>query len=90
MTIVATDDTMGGEPRVEGHRISVLQVAIPVIEGAEPEFVADQLGITLGEVHEALAYFYNHPEEMEALQQEYDEVEAELADRMRRKREASS
>ena len=90
MTIVATEDTMGGEPRLEGHRITVLQVAIPVIDGFEPEFVADQLGITLGEVHEALAYFYNHPEEMDSLQQEYDEVEDELADRIRRKREASS
>lgn len=90
MTIVATEDLMGGEPRLEGRRITVLQVAVPVTEGHEPEYVADQLDLSLGEVHEALAYFYNHPEEMDALREKYVDLEDELAERTRRTREASS
>jgi uncharacterized protein (DUF433 family) len=68
--IVSTDDVMGGEPRLEGHRISVRQIAGLVIEGGDaPAAVADQLGISLSEVHLALAYHYRHPEEMKAVRE---------------------
>jgi len=32
MTIVKTEDTLGGKPRLEGRRISVLQIAEMVID----------------------------------------------------------
>lgn len=54
--IVTTENVLGGEPRLEGRRISVLQVADMVLDaGRSPEYVADQLGISLAAVHTALA-----------------------------------
>ena len=64
--IVSTEGVLGGKPRLAGRRISVLQVAEMVLDDAlAPEAVADQLGCTLAEVHEALAYYYANVDEVE-------------------------
>lgn len=63
--IVATEDTLGGEPRIEGRRIGVLHVATRVLDrGDEPEEVAAEFDLDLADVYRALAYYYDHPEEM--------------------------
>lgn len=63
--IERSDDVMGGEPRLAGRRISVRQIAELVIDGGnDPADVADQLDIPLSSVHLALAYYYDHPDEM--------------------------
>ena len=75
MTIVKTEDTLGGKPRLEGRRISVLQIAEMVIDaGKSPERVADELEIELGEVHEALAYYYRNIDEMNELRERKREL----------------
>jgi len=80
--IVRSDDVMGGDPRIEGRRISVLQVADMVLDaGNSPEHVADQLGISLAEVHAALAYYYDRPDEVEAIRDRHERIEAVLAER---------
>jgi len=80
--IVRTDGVLGGEPRLDGHRISVLQVADMVLEADhEPEYVADQLGISLADVHSALAYYYEHPDEMDAIRERHNHLETKLAER---------
>ncbi|PSP91817.1 hypothetical protein BRC78_03820 [Halobacteriales archaeon QH_8_68_33] len=80
--IVRTDGVLGGEPRLDGHRISVLQVADMVLEaGHQPEYVADQLDISLAEVHSALAYYYEYPGEMDEIRERHDRLESELAER---------
>jgi len=80
--IVRTDDVLGGDPRLDGHRISVLQVADMVLDGGDaPEYVADQLGISLGKVHTALAYYYDNPDEMEAVRERHVELESTLGER---------
>lgn len=77
--IVTTEDVLGGEPRLEGRRISVLQVTDMVLDaGHSPEYVADQLDISLAEVHTALAYYYEHPDEMETIRERHRDLEAEL------------
>jgi uncharacterized protein (DUF433 family) len=77
--IVRTDGVLGGEPRLDGHRISGLQVTDMTHEGnCRPEYVADQLDITLAEVHAALSYYYEHPEEMSAIREHHRELEAQL------------
>jgi uncharacterized protein (DUF433 family) len=82
MTIVKTDDTLGGEPRLEGRRISVLHVAEMYIDGGmSPETVADQLKIGLDEVHEALAYYYKHPDEIDEIRERHRELEKELREK---------
>ena len=54
--IVRTDDVLGGEPRIEGTRVGVLDVYELVVGGETPVEVADQLDSSLAEVHTALAY----------------------------------
>lgn len=81
MPVVTTDDVLGGEPRLEGRRISVLHVAELVVAGHSPAHVADRLDLSLAEVHEAMAYYYNHPAEMSELRAAQAELAAELAER---------
>ena len=63
MTIVADDEVLHGLPRIEGTRISVIHVYDMVVGGAAPAEVADTLDLALGRVYEALAYYYDHPDE---------------------------
>jgi uncharacterized protein (DUF433 family) len=66
--IVSTEDTLGGAPRIEGRRIGVHHVAGRVLDGGEsPERVAADHDLDLADVYQALAYYYDHPEEMRAV-----------------------
>jgi uncharacterized protein (DUF433 family) len=79
MAIVETEGVLGGKPRLDGRRISVIQVAELVLDyGEDPATVADQLDISLADVHEALAYYYEHPSEMSEQRQRRDELTDEL------------
>ncbi len=60
--IVSTPGTCGGRPRIEGHRITVEDVAIwHERMGMSPdEIVSSYPTITLSDVHAALAYYYEN------------------------------
>jgi len=74
--IVRTEGVLGGEPRLEGKRISVIQIADLVLEaGHSVEWVADQLDVSLAEVHTALAYYYDNPDEMDKIRARHAELE---------------
>lgn len=76
--IVSTGDTLGGEPRIDGRRIGVLHIAARVIDkGEHPEDVAADYELDLAAVHHALAYYYDHPDEM----QEWREKKHQAAQR---------
>lgn len=78
--MVRTEDVLGGEPRLDGHRISVVQIADMVFEGDHSaEDVADQLDVSLADVRAALAYYDDNPDEMAEIRQRHRELEAELA-----------
>jgi uncharacterized protein (DUF433 family) len=63
--IVQTPDVLGGDPRIDGHRIGVYHVYQRYVEGGEtPEEIATSYGITVAEVHAALAYAFSNPDEM--------------------------
>lgn len=79
-SIVRTDDVLGGEPRIEGTRIGVLDVYEFVSAGDSAAEVADQLGCTLAEVYAALSYYHERPEEMRELRRDREETEAVLAE----------
>lgn len=82
MPIVETEDVLDGKSRLEGRRISVIQIAELVLDhGDDPATVADQLGISLAEVHEALAYYYAYPSEMSEQRRRRDEITEKLARR---------
>lgn len=77
--IVSTANIRGGRPRIDGHRITVAEIAL-AYKGAlgrwSVERIAREFDLTLGEVHAALAYYYAHQEEIDQSIQD-DELHAE-------------
>jgi uncharacterized protein (DUF433 family) len=66
--IVHTPGTMGGEARVEGHRIRVRDVVLARdLDGLSPEEIAASVypSLTLAEVYSALAYYEDHRAEID-------------------------
>lgn len=69
--IVSTKDVLSGAPRIEGTRIGVHHVARRIIDGdEEPAVVASDYDLSLADVHRALTYYYDHPEEMRQIRRE--------------------
>lgn len=67
--IVRTDDILGGDPRIEDHRIGVHHVYQRYVEGDEtPEAIATSYDISVAEVHAALAYAFSNPEEIREIE----------------------
>jgi uncharacterized protein (DUF433 family) len=66
--IVRTPGTCGGKPRIDGHRIKVEHIAICHERmGMSPdEIVSAHPTITLAQVHAALAYYFEHKDEIDA------------------------
>lgn len=78
--VVRTDDVLGGEPRIEGRRVGVLDVYELVVAGGySAADVADQLDCSLSDIYTALAYYYEHPEEVRELRREREQLETVLA-----------
>jgi uncharacterized protein (DUF433 family) len=65
--IDATPSVCGGKPRIAGHRIRVQDVVIwHEQQGMSPdEIVSTYPGITLADVHAALAYYFDHRDEIQ-------------------------
>ncbi|WP_254840584.1 DUF433 domain-containing protein [Natronomonas marina] len=69
MSITRDEEVLGGEPRIDGTRIGVRHVSARVIDGGRtPAHVADQLGVPLADVYQALSYYYAHVDEMRELE----------------------
>lgn len=66
--IVRTPGTCGGKPRIDGHRIKVEHVAICHERlGMSPDsIVSAHPSLTLAQVHAALAYYYDHRDQIDA------------------------
>jgi uncharacterized protein (DUF433 family) len=81
-TIVCTPGTCGGKPRVAGTRIRVQDIAIRHLQhGCSPEEIRAAFPhLTMADIHAALAYYFDHREEIERQIKESEE----FADRMRR------
>lgn len=65
--IVHTPGTMGGEARIDGHRIRVRDVVLARdLDGLAPEEIAASVypSLTLAEVYSALAYYEDHRDEI--------------------------
>lgn len=72
MTAIVSDDNIrSGDPRIEGTRITVLDVKRRVIGNAEdPHVVAGEYGLSMADLFHALAYYYDHREELEHRERE--------------------
>ncbi len=70
----------GGKPHIAGHRIKVQHVAIwhERLGQSPEEIVAAYPGLTLAEVHAALAYYHSHRAEIDADIQADEEFVARL------------
>ncbi len=64
--ITKTPGICGGRARIDGHRIRVQDVAIDYERlGMSPEEICQQHpGLSLAQVHSALAYYFDHREEI--------------------------
>jgi uncharacterized protein (DUF433 family) len=66
--IVRTPGVRAGKARIDGTRICVVDVALAYQEGHRPEEIQTHFSsrpLTLAEVMAALAYHYDHPQELE-------------------------
>ena len=65
--IVSTPGTCGGKPRIDGHRIKVEHIAVMYERmGMTPDEIVTELPtITLAHVHAALAYYYDHKQQID-------------------------
>src|SRR5438876_7944910 len=64
--ITSTPGVCGGKPRIAGHRLKVQHT---VVEHERLKMRPDEIcdahpGLTLSEVHAALAYYFDHREEI--------------------------
>ena len=73
--IEITPGVCGGRPRIAGHRIRVQDIVVYTeVHGQSPdEIVAGFPQLTLADVHAALAYYYDHREEINRQMEEDEE-----------------
>lgn len=64
--IEVTPGVAGAKPRIAGHRITVQDIAVwHERMGLSAEAIATEYGLTLADVHAALAYYFDHREEID-------------------------
>jgi uncharacterized protein (DUF433 family) len=65
--IVKTPGIVGGRPRIDGTRMPVQQVAILWQRGQTAEDIVDRIypGLSLAQVHAALAYYFANREDID-------------------------
>ena len=65
--IELTADTVGGKPHIRGRRIAVQDIAIWHERlGKSADEIAAEYDLTLSDVYAALAYYFDHREEIDA------------------------
>lgn len=64
--IVSSPDVAGGKPRIVGHRITVQNIVIWHEQmGYSVDEIATRYDLTLSEIYAALAYYYDHKDEID-------------------------
>jgi uncharacterized protein (DUF433 family) len=75
--IVKTPGVRAGKARIDGTRICVVDIALLARQEMKPEEMTTHFSsrpLTLAEVHAALAYHYDHPEQLEAYLRRSDDA----------------
>jgi uncharacterized protein (DUF433 family) len=79
VAIVGDDEIRSGDPRIEGTRITVLDIKRRVIDGDEDPFaVATDYELDASAVFAALSYYYEHADEMRELENEHSQRVQEI------------
>jgi len=70
---------LGGRACIDDTRIRVIDIVQLLHEGRRPEDMLDVFAVplTLAQVHAALAYYYDHPQEVEEAHRDGERWEAE-------------
>jgi uncharacterized protein (DUF433 family) len=69
--IEITPGIVGGKPRIAGRRISVLDIVIWHEEmGLSADKIAADYDLTLADIYAALAYYYDHRNEIDSQRRE--------------------
>lgn len=64
--IEITPDVVGGKPRIAGRRITVQNIAIwHEYMGLSANEIASEYDLSLGDIYAALAYYFDHRDEIE-------------------------
>jgi uncharacterized protein (DUF433 family) len=79
--IVRLEGVCGGEPLIDGLRVTVRQVATLHQRGETIPEIAEALGITEAQVYHALSYFSDHRDEILTLIAEEEQAHARFARR---------
>ena len=81
--VVQTPGICGGKPRIAGHRIKVQHIVIwHERMGMSPdEIVANHPTLTLADVYAALAYYWDHKDQIDANIREDEAFVADLQSR---------
>ncbi len=74
--IVCVAGVCGGEPLIDGLRVTVRHVATLYARGESIREIADALGITEAQVFHGLSYYFDHREEIDALIAQEDQAHA--------------
>jgi len=81
--IEVTPGIASGKPRIVGHRITVQDVVIRHERmGVSADEIVSDLGVSLADVYAALAYYYDHRQEIDAAIQADETYIAELRSRI--------
>lgn len=86
---IVEDEMFGGEPRIRGRRITVLDVYEQVQEGdgeMTPEAFAETFRLNVADVYTALAYYHAHTEEMDRHREARERASEDLRERISRDR----
>lgn len=84
--IEVTPGIASGKPRIVGHRITVQDVVIRHERmGVSADEIVSDLGVSLADVYAALAYYYDHRQEIDDTIQADESYIAELRSRIPRK-----
>ncbi len=71
--IVSTPDTLGGKPRIAGHRIAVTHIKTwRLVWGMTEAEIAATYDLPLASVYAAMAYYFDHKAEID--QRDADDV----------------
>jgi uncharacterized protein (DUF433 family) len=64
--ITSSPDIRGGRPRVAGTGVTVMRIAGWYKLGCMPEEIARKIGLSLAQIHAALAYYHANQEAIDA------------------------
>ncbi|MCS6903361.1 MAG: DUF433 domain-containing protein [Candidatus Bipolaricaulota bacterium] len=77
--IVKVPGVRGGKPIIAGTRIPIWLLIANWKQGCSPEEILEHYPqLTLAQLYDALSYYYDHPDEIEAQIREHDLSEDEL------------